>query len=176
MLHSRLVAIAGILSFGVVSIEFGFDAFVDRLADGSSTIAWVPQLDSIGQTVLMYSYLINAVVFGLSFIAIAALGYWYGKQADIAEEYPTLVASLSVGAVGGFGAFILILITVSSGGVSSLSGVMYFLVAFGGGAVAIAIQFSLVGLAGGALAHFGFDPFEYFGRSDSRQTAVATDC
>lgn len=149
---------AAVIAAAAVTIEFGSSVLVDGVADGETAIGWLPQLDTIGQTAVAYLYASRIVAFVLTFLVVAALGYWAGTRLDITREYGSLLGSLAVG--GGVGYLAgLVLVGVLVGDYwPAPTDSLFGLGALLGLAVATAIHFALVGLAGAALAEFGFDP------------------
>lgn len=83
MRHSsnRAVPMVGVASLIGVAVFAQF--LVDRLAQqilASGFPAWIPRLESVGQTVYAYSALAAVVSYLIVPILIFSLGYYYGKN------------------------------------------------------------------------------------------------
>ena len=155
---------AALLSLTTLLIEVWTEWYVDQFLTDGGIGGWLPQLETAGQTAVAYLYVSRAVTFTLSVFGIAALGYWVGLQLDLTSEYRSLLGYFAVG--GGSGYLLAIpLMGLISGEVGSWSALSVVFLA--GAAVATGIQFALTGLAGAALAVFGFT-------SVTRQDSIAT--
>ncbi|MCU4743603.1 hypothetical protein OB955_19510 [Halobacteria archaeon AArc-m2/3/4] len=155
-MSQRIAAVvAAIIGACAVSIEFGTTWLIDGFVDGGVAAEWLPQLETMGQTAVAYSYASQVLTFVLTFVVVAALGYWAGTRLDVRREYGSLAGHLAlgggVGYMGGLVVFILLVV-----GWSTPSDPILGLGLLLGMAVATGIHFALVGLAGAALAEFGF--------------------
>jgi len=161
----KVAAIGAVLiSLTTLLIEVWTEWYVDQFLRDGGIGGWLPQLETTGQTAVAYLYVSQAVTFTLSVFGIAALGYWVGLQLDLTSEYRSLLGYFAVG--GGSGYLLAIpLMGLISGEVGSWSALSVVFLA--GAAVATGIQFALTGLAGAALAVFGFT-------SVTRQDSIAT--
>lgn len=169
-------AVAALLSLTAVLVDFGTDWYVNRLAEDGAISGWLPQFETVGQTVIVYLYASVAVTFGLTILGVAALGYWAGMKLDVTHEYRPLVGSLAIGGGTGYLTALLILGLNVGGSLSSLgSDAVLLLAMLLGGTVATGIEFALVGLAGAALAEFEFAPFSGRKTADSSDSTVQFD-
>lgn len=107
-----------------------------------------PTPESVGLGVA----LLGGVLFLLSTVVVALVGYWTGQQVDLPEEFARFTAT--AGAAGGLGFLVggsaaLLVAPVSLGGLlpAIAFGVSY-------GAVTKGVSIGLYGLAGAAVAHF----------------------
>ena len=156
----RIVALVSALTAAlIVFVNIGSSFLIEGLADGDAGV--LPQVGTLGQTVLVYSYASTLLAFVLGVLVVAGLGYWAGQRLDVADEYPSLAAAFAGGgAVGSLLAMASVFALAGGPDFGSLlSTDVFFLAApLLGNAAAFGIRFLLVGLAGAALAEFGFDP------------------
>ena len=156
----RIVALLSALTAAlVVIVNIGSAIVVDGLADWSGEM--LPQVGTLGQTALIYSYASNVLTFVLGVLVVAGVGYWAGQRLDVADEYPSLAVAFAAGGAVGYLLGMTSIFALAGGPSleSLLSADVFFLVApLLGNAVAYGIRFLLIGLAGAALAEFGFDP------------------
>lgn len=176
MIQKTVAALAAVIAALAVVVNLGSSLLPEYVVDGAA--GWAPQFGTMGQTALVYMYTAQAVGFGLGVLGVAALGYWAGRRLDVTREYRSLVGALAIGGfvgqlVGLLGAFAVL------GGISvpqsiALSDVLFGVVPLAWNAVATGVQFGLIGLAGAALAEFGFDPLaNRSGRSTGEKPTVA---
>lgn len=147
---------AAILAAGATIMEYGTGIYVDRLGSDSGELAWLPQLETTGQTVLAYLWVSRAIGFGLAVVGVAALGYWAGRRVALPRESRTIIGSLAVGGSVGhlIGMMVFVTLIAPSGSPFFEGTGLGELLILLGVAIATAIQFSLIGFAGAALAEF----------------------
>lgn len=78
---NRAVPVAGVAS--LIGIALLAQFLVDRLAQqtvASGLPAWIPRLDTIGQTVHAYSVLAAVVSYLVVPVLVFIFGYYYGKS------------------------------------------------------------------------------------------------
>lgn len=143
--------ITGVIAAGTVPLEFGALQIINRFVNEG----WLPVLETTGQTMTIYLYLSQALLFVLAFIGVAGLGYWIGTRLDVSREYGTVFGSFALGGSIGYLCG-MILVGAFFGTFSSEMGPLLGLSLVLMLTVVKAIQFALVGLAGAALAQFGF--------------------
>lgn len=121
-----------------------------RLLDGDWS--WLPQLDTMSRTVLLYSYVTRGVAFVLGVGVVFALGYWAGTRSDLRENYQGLVLGLGLGGILGYvvalGAFVLV---PANDPILADDGFLTGVLLLGRG-IGAAVQFAVVGFAGAAFA------------------------
>lgn len=152
----KIGATAAILAAGAIVVEFGTGIYADRLGAGGGELGWLPQLETTGRTVVAYLWVSRAIGFVLTIVGVAALGYWAGRRLDVPRESRTIVGSLAVGGSAGHLAGMVVFVSlIAPSGSTPVEGTgVLELVILLGAAFATAIQFSLVGFAGAALAEF----------------------
>lgn len=125
----------------------------DRLLAG--TTGWLPQFETVGQTVVVYSYLVRGLAFGVGILAVFVLGYWVGNRLDLQAEYKRFVVAVGAGGlighlIAGIAGFV-----VLSGEVGSPSVDPFGILVTGmmlGIPIGVGIQFAVVAFAGAAFA------------------------
>lgn len=164
---------AAILAAGAIIVRFGSGIYVDRVASDGGTVGWLPQLETTGQTVVAYLWMSRAIGFVLTIVGVAALGYWAGRRLDVPRESRTILGSLAVGGSTGHlvGMVVFVWVIGPSSSTPFEGTGLVELVILLGAALATAIQFSLVGFAGAALAEF--DVIDGRHRADTVQDAGA---
>lgn len=145
---------AALLAALVLVVQIGSDIVVDSFVEG--TFGWLPQLDTVGQTVAVYMYLFNGLEFGLGIIAVFGLGYWAGSQLSLKVEYKRFVLAVAAGGMVGYLVAGSVALTVAYGGIGFPTldsfGVVTLLLA-AGVPLGVGIQFAVVAFAGAAFAN-----------------------
>jgi hypothetical protein len=125
------------------------DLTINSLQNGST---WVPHLQSVGHTTTVYLYLSQATTFLLAVPFVAILGFWTSGQINSSKMHPKIMATFAIGGGAGFiiGTLPVILTSNSPWGPGLFLGLVIMLCV----AAATAVQFSLLGLSGAALAEY----------------------
>lgn len=153
-MDSKIITIVvGATALLTQSVDQIASLIINDLQEGGSLVGTVPQLETIGQTVMFYTLLSRAITFLLAVPVIAFLGFKVGKQLNVEREYTMIARFFGIG--GGAGILVGVLATGVMGNATflltqSLLGAVVLLSV----AVATGIQFAFVGVAGAALAEF----------------------
>ncbi|MFC4438738.1 MULTISPECIES: hypothetical protein [Natrialbaceae] len=115
-----------------------------------------PQLDTPGETLVLYHYTVDATAFVLGFGAVFALGYWIGTDLDLRRRYRQFALAVGFGGLIGYlipmcFALLYLLITADGATVEGIRPLDVIL--FAGRALGVPIQFAVAGFAGAAFAH-----------------------
>lgn len=147
---------AACIGFALAVVHRSPGYVTGRLIEGAWD--WMPQLGTIGETLVLYHHTVDLMSVLLGFGAVLALGYGLGRTVDLRRQYRTLVLSIGLGGLGGYLLVHLLIaaLAVLTQGWSVIDEVTLL----GGVGVSIQVltvplQFAMVGLAGAALAHLG---------------------
>lgn len=132
-----------------------------RIAPAYATQGWVPQLESIGRTTLLYAYLSRGLAFAVGTLAVFALGYWAGTRLELATACRSVAPAIGVGGAVGYVVGTLLLLGGLGGMERADTGVVDG-VGIGVGIllaqlIAQGVRFAIVGFAGAALASLADD-------------------
>lgn len=143
---SSVVALLTLLlgSLFAVTIE------ADRLARTGSS-SWLPAVgNSPAVTVMAYDNVVAVAGFLLSPVLVFAVGYVFGRRADLPREYGPVLAALSAGSVVGYGVGRTVAVLLTVGGDVSVWGVVGMVLP---ATVFVVARVALVGFAGAAVGY-----------------------
>lgn len=150
--------VAALIGFVVSVVQLSPGYVTQQLADGHWQ--WVPRLETMGQTLVLYNYIVDGVVFGFGVVGVFALGYWVGTELDLRTAYRRFALTIGVGGLLGYllpivAAVIFVLLGDGAdvlGSIDTLS-----LLLFAGRTIGFAIQVAIIGFAGAAFARLTAD-------------------
>ena len=134
------------LAFGLLGVLAGV---ISRLQSMLPSLIPNSSVRSIHVPFLLFS----SVVFVISTLAVAALGYWANRRVSLPDEYARF--GLVAGVAGGFG-FLLgtVAILVATLPMSVADAPLFAAISVSYSAATKGVSIGLFGLAGGAVAHF----------------------
>ena len=134
------------LAFGLLGLLVGV---VGRLQSMLPSLVPNPSPRSL----LVPLFLLSAVVFAVSTLAVVALGYWANRRVSLPDDYARF--GLLAGVAGGSGFLfgtVAVLVAVLS--VSIADTPLFAVIRMGYNAVTKSISIGLLAIAGAAIAHF----------------------
>lgn len=141
---------AGLLGFVLALVHLTPGYVNDRLLGDAS--GWLPQLDSMGQTVLLYSYTARGVAFVVGIVGVLALGYRVGTRLDLRADYGRFSLVLGVGGAVGYVVATAAFVSVLADGPVLGDATLLTAALWLGRIAGVVLQFAIVGFAGAAFA------------------------
>lgn len=140
---------------GIATAALAFLTALVRVAPehGDVTSSWLPQLETVGRTILFYEYLSRTAAFLFGTVAVLAVGYRAGARLDLSSRYRRFTLTLGIAGAVGQLAFFVVYPTVVLGGSPAAPGAPTA-VAWLGWTVGTGVHFAVVGFAGAAFAQF----------------------
>lgn len=100
MNRKHIGGIAAIAGFLILGVRNGPAAIVDRVfADPTRIPGWVPVIDTLGTTALLFTYAADFVGTVVPWGIALAFGYAVGRRLNVASEYRTFVKTVVVGSL-----------------------------------------------------------------------------
>ena len=100
--NNRLSTIVGVLTL-LLGLLFAVTLEAQRTA-GRGSATWLPSVgDSRVFTMMFYDNFVMVVGFVLSPLLVFAVGYQFGRQIDLPQEYRGVFGALLIGSVVGYG-------------------------------------------------------------------------
>lgn len=100
-MNKKLIgSIAATVSILSIGFQYVPAAVSDRLfADPTQIPSWIPIIETVGTTVLVYTYAADFVGAVVPMGLALAFGYVMGRRLNVAGEYPTFVKAVVVGSL-----------------------------------------------------------------------------
>lgn len=143
---------AALTGFLLALVHFSPSFVSQRIIDEESN--WLPQLESVGQTIVAYQYVSRGVAFLLAVGVILALGYRAGSRLALRDDYRRFLLTIGLGGLLGYAVGLAPVMVLASEGSWLMDNTAVTVTYLLTRSIGVALEFAVVGFAGAAFATF----------------------